>query len=127
VLVRPGYRSDQPVKRAQFLVTIVDHLDAGLFLLDNEFTGRLPKTLPPGHVITRKTDPINVTPGTCVAHVELRGETVQEDFVPHTCTCPFDVHDAFGREMLPKREYVRYMGQRSIRDAARVPGSDAQP
>lgn len=89
----------------------------------------LPETLPPEDVVTYKTDPINVTPGTCVVHVELLKGNVQEDFVPHAGS--FDVHDddddSFGRGMLPTREYVRCMGQRWTLDAARVPGAGAQP
>jgi lipopolysaccharide transport system ATP-binding protein len=126
--VRLGYRSDRPLRRPQFLVTIVDHLDAGLFLLHNEFTGGLPDTLPPEGVVTCETDPINVTPGSCIVHVELLQGNVQADFVPHVCS--FDVHDddLFGTGMGPTRDYVRYvLGQRWSLDSARLPGPYGQP
>ena len=82
LLLPNGYRSDRPVKRPQFVVTISDHLDVGLFLLHSEFTSPLPATLPPEGIVTCETDPINLTPGDCVVHVELLQGDVQADYVP---------------------------------------------
>jgi lipopolysaccharide transport system ATP-binding protein len=126
--VRLGYRSDQPLRRPQFLVTIVDHLDAGLFLLHNEFTGGLPETLPPEGVVICETDAINVTPGSCIVHVELLQGNVQADFLPHVCSFDVQEDDLFGTGMGPARDYVRYvLGQRWFLDSARLPGPDGQP
>jgi lipopolysaccharide transport system ATP-binding protein len=125
--VRLGYRSDQPLRRPQFLVTIVDHLDTGLFLLHNEFTGGLPERLPPEGVVMCETDPINVTPGGCTVHVELLQGNVHADSVRNVCS--FDVHedDLFGTGMGPPREYVRYvLGQRWWLDDERLSDTDGQ-
>jgi lipopolysaccharide transport system ATP-binding protein len=125
--VRLGYRSDAPLRRPQFVVTIVDHLDAGLFLLHNEFTGGLPETLPPEGVVTCETDPINVTPGSCIVHVELLQGNVQADFVPHVSAFDVQEDDVFGTGMQPARDYVRYvLGQRWSLDADSLLGLDGQ-
>jgi lipopolysaccharide transport system ATP-binding protein len=120
--LRIGYRSDRPVKRAQFVVTISDHLDVGLFLLHSEFTNPLPEVLPPTGVVTCETDPINLTPGACVVHVELLQGNVQADLVPYAGS--FDVADAdvYGTGMLPPRDWVRYvLGQRWSLESDHIP------
>jgi lipopolysaccharide transport system ATP-binding protein len=125
LLLRIGYRSERPVKRPQFVVTVSDHLDVGLFLLHSEFTNPLPETLPPEGVVTCKTDPINLTPGDCVVHVELLQGNVQADYVPYAGS--FEVHDddVYGSGMMPPRDWVRYvLGQRWSLDAERGPGTD---
>jgi lipopolysaccharide transport system ATP-binding protein len=126
--VRLGYRSDRPLRRPQFLVTVLDQLDAGLFLLHNEFTGGLPETLPPEGVVMCETDPINVTPGNCIVHVELLQGNVQADFLPHVCSFDVQEDDLFGTGMGPPREYVRYvLGHRWSLADDRLPRTDGQP
>jgi lipopolysaccharide transport system ATP-binding protein len=123
LVVKIGYRSERPVKRPQFVVTITDHLDTGLFLLHSEFAGEIPESLPPEGVVTCETEPINVTPGGCVVHVELLKGNVRADFVPYAHS--FEVHDddVFGTGMLPPREYVRYvLGQQWRLDGAAING-----
>jgi homopolymeric O-antigen transport system ATP-binding protein len=125
--LRLGYRSDEMVNRPQFLLTVVDQLDAGLFLLHSEFTGGLPETLPRQGVVTCETDPINVTPGVCIVHVELLQRNVRADFIPHACSFNVEEDDIFGTGMLPPREYVRYvLGQRWTLDTASVLDPAAQ-
>jgi lipopolysaccharide transport system ATP-binding protein len=113
LLVRMGYRSERPVRYPQFVVSISDHLDVGLFLLHSEFTNPLPDSLPREGVVTCETDPINLTPGRCVVHVELLKGNVRADYVPYAGF--FDVvhDDVYGTGMLPPRDWVRYvLGQR---------------
>src|SRR5262249_58490475 len=66
-----GYRNDGPLLRPQFVVTVLDDLDIGLFVLHNDFVGGLGETLPAEGHVTCLTDPINLTPGRCTVHVEL--------------------------------------------------------
>jgi lipopolysaccharide transport system ATP-binding protein len=127
LLLRIGYRSERPVRRPQFVVTISDQLDVGLFLLHSEFTNLLPEVLPPEGVVVCETDPIRLTPGRCIVHVELLQGNVQADFVPYAGS--FDVMDAdvFGTGMLPPRDWVRYvLGQRWNLDERGLPGGDGQ-
>jgi lipopolysaccharide transport system ATP-binding protein len=113
LIIRIGYRSDRPVKFPQFVVTISDHLDAGLFLLHSEFANRLPQTLPPEGVVTCETDPINVTPGRCLVHIELLKGNVQADYVHYAGAFDVQHEDVFGTGMVPPRGWVRYvLGQR---------------
>jgi lipopolysaccharide transport system ATP-binding protein len=113
LIIRLGYRSDRPVKYPQFVVTISDHLDAGLFLLHSEFANRLPETLPAEGVVTCETDPINVTPGRCFVHIELLKGNVQADYVHYAGAFDVQDEDVFGTGMVPPRGWVRYvLGQR---------------
>jgi lipopolysaccharide transport system ATP-binding protein len=113
LIIRLGYRSDRPVRYPQFVVTISDHLDVGLFLLHSEFANRLPETLPPEGVVTCETDPINVTPGRCFVHIELLKGNAQADYVHYAGAFDVQNEDVFGTGMLPPRGWVRYvLGQR---------------
>jgi lipopolysaccharide transport system ATP-binding protein len=113
LIIRIGYRSDRPVKYPQFVVTISDHLDAGLFLLHSEFANRLPETLPAEGVVTCETDPINVTPGRCFVHIELLKGNAQADYVHYAGAFDVQDEDVFGTGMVPPRGWVRYvLGQR---------------
>jgi lipopolysaccharide transport system ATP-binding protein len=109
LIIRLGYRSDRPVKYPQFVVTISDHLDAGLFLLHSEFANRLPETLPPEGIVTCETDPINVTPGRCFVHIELLKGNVQADLVHYAGAFDVQDEDVFGTGMVPPRGWVRYV------------------
>jgi hypothetical protein len=110
------------VKRAQFVVTISDHLDVGLFLLHSEFTNPLPEMLPPTGVVTCETDPINLTPGACVVHVELLQGNVQADLVPFAGSFDVAHADVYGTGMLPPRDWVRYvLGQRWSLESDHIP------
>jgi lipopolysaccharide transport system ATP-binding protein len=113
LLVRIGYRSERPVRHPQFVVSVSDHLGVGLFVLHNEFTNLLPDTLPPEGVVTCETDPINLTPGRCVVHLEVMKGNVRADYVPYAAAFDIEYDDVYGTGMLPPREWVRYLvGQR---------------
>jgi len=102
-----GYRSDGPLRRPQFVVTIVDELDIGLLVLHNEFVGGLGETLPAEGHVTCLTDPINLTPGRCTVHVELLKANVRADLVPRAGSFDVGVEDVYGTGMvLPGREWA---------------------
>jgi lipopolysaccharide transport system ATP-binding protein len=101
-----GYKSDKPLTRPQFLITILDHMDVGIYLLHNDFVGGLPEILPPCGSVTCLTDPINLTPGRCYVHLELLKGNVQADFVPYGGYFDVEADDIFGTGMFPPREYV---------------------
>jgi homopolymeric O-antigen transport system ATP-binding protein len=101
-----AYRSEKPVRYPQFVVSIYDQMDIGIFVLHNEFVGGLPESLPPEGSVTCLTEPINLTPGRCGVHVELLKGNVRADYVSHAGY--FDVeHDgAYGSIMLPERDWA---------------------
>jgi lipopolysaccharide transport system ATP-binding protein len=101
-----GYTSDKPVTRPQFLITILDHMDIGIYLLHNDFVGGLPETLPPCGLVTCLTDPINLTPGRCYVHLELLKGNVQADYIPYAGHFEVEADDIFGTGMFPPREYA---------------------
>jgi lipopolysaccharide transport system ATP-binding protein len=100
------YTSDQPVTRPQFLITILDHMDTGIYLLHNDFVGGLPESLPPRGSVTCLTDPINLTPGRCYVHLELLKGNAQADYIPYAGHFDVEADDIFGTGMFPPREYV---------------------
>ena len=101
-----SYTSDKPVTRPQFLITIVDHMDTGIYLLHNDFVGGLPETLPPYGLVTCLTEPINLTPGRCYVCLELLKGNVRADYIPYAGYFDVEADDIFGTGMFPPREYV---------------------
>ena len=101
-----GYASDKPVARPQFLITIMDHMNVGIYLLHNDFVGGLPETLPPSGIVTCLTDPINLTAGRCYIDLELLKGNVQADYIPYAGHFDVESDDVFGTGMYPPREYV---------------------
>jgi lipopolysaccharide transport system ATP-binding protein len=104
-----GYRSQRPLRNAQFVLAVYDHLDAGLFLLHSDFTTPLPETLPPEGVVVCETEPIGVTAGRCVLHAELLQGNVRSDKVPRAVEFDIQDVDVFGSGMVPPRSLVRYV------------------
>ena len=104
-----GFHSQRPVRHAQFVLTVSDHLDTGLFLLHSDFTTPLPETLPPEGVVVCETEPIGVTPGRCIVHAELLQGNVRSDYVPRAAQFDIQDVDVFGSGMVPSRDWVRYV------------------
>lgn len=105
-----GYRSDGPLFRPQFVVTVMDELDIGLFVLHNEFVGGLGETLPAEGYVTCLTDPINLTPGRCGVTVELLKGNVRADLVPHAISFEVGVEDVYGTGMvMPRRDWALFV------------------
>jgi len=104
-----GYSSDRSVQRPQFVVSIYDQMDTGIFLLHNDFVGGLPETLPSRGSVTCLTDPINLTPGRCYVHIELLKGNVRADLVPYAGYFDVEADDLFGSGMVPPRDWVLYM------------------
>lgn len=102
------YRSERPVRYPQFVVSVYDDMDVGLFLLHNEFVGGLPEILPPTGTVACLTDPINLTPGRCVVHLELLRGNVRADYVPFAGYFDVEADDIYGSGMIPPRDWVRY-------------------
>jgi lipopolysaccharide transport system ATP-binding protein len=104
-----GYHSDRPVQRPQFVVSISDQMETGIFLFHNDFVGGLPETLPPSGSVTCLTKPINLTPGRCYVHVELLKGNARADLVPYAGHFDVEADDLFGSGMVPPREWVLFM------------------
>lgn len=98
--------SERPVQQPQFLINIYDAMDVGLFLLGNDFVGGLPQTLPPAGSVTCLTEPINLTPGRCVIHLEMLQGNVRTDYLPYAGSFDVEADDIFGSGKLPPRDWV---------------------
>lgn len=101
-----GYRSDRVVRYPQFVVSIYDSMDTGIFLLHNEFVGGLPESLPPTGSVTCLTEPINLTPGRCMVDVELMKGNVRADYLTRAGYFDVEAEDIFGTGALPTRDWV---------------------
>jgi lipopolysaccharide transport system ATP-binding protein len=101
-----GYRSEQEVRYPQFVISIYDQMDIGIFVLHNEFVGGLPESLPAAGSVTCVTAPINLTPGRCVVHLELLKGNVRTDYVPHAGHFDVEADAAFGSIALPPRNWA---------------------
>jgi len=100
------YRSESPINRPQFVISIYDYMDIGIFLLHNDFVGGLPDTLPPQGSVTCVTEPINLTPGRCFVHLELLKGNARADYLPYAGHFDVATDDFFGTGMLPPRDWV---------------------
>ncbi len=97
-----GYRSDKAVRYPQFVVSIHDPMNIGIFVLHNEFVGGLPESLPAEGSVTCLTEPINLTPGRCIVHVELLKGNVRADFVSHAGYFDVEADAGYGSITLPR-------------------------
>lgn len=101
-----GYRSEKPLVHPKFLVNIYDPMDIGIYLLHNDFVGGLPDILPPQGKVTCLTEPINLTPGRCVVHLELIKADGRADYLPYAGFFDVEADDFFGSGMVPPRDWV---------------------
>ena len=101
-----GYRSATPVRHPQFVISIYDQMNIGIFVLHNEFVGGLPECLPPEGSVTCLTEAINLTPGRCVVHLELLRGNVRADHVSHAGYFDVEADSAYGSVMLPPRSWA---------------------
>ena len=101
-----GYHSDKPIIRPKFLVNLYDPMDIGIYLLHNDFTGDLPDVLPPQGSVTCLTEPINLTPGRCVVHLELLQGNERADLLPNAGVFDVEADDFFGTGAVPPRDWV---------------------
>jgi lipopolysaccharide transport system ATP-binding protein len=101
-----GYRSDRGLRHPQFVVSIYDAMDVGLFVLANELTGGLADILPAEGQVVCETDPINLTPGRCVIHLELLKGNVRADYLPYAGRFDVEPDDTYGSGMMPPRDWA---------------------
>jgi lipopolysaccharide transport system ATP-binding protein len=100
------YRSDGPVRHPQFVVSIYDQMNVGLFVLHNEMGGGLPSVLPAAGSVTCITDPINLTPGRCLVHLELLKGNVRADYISTADVFDVEADDSSGSGILPTRNWA---------------------
>jgi lipopolysaccharide transport system ATP-binding protein len=108
-----GYRSDKPVWYPQFLVSVYDSADVGIYLLHSDLFGNLPESLPPEGSVTCLTDPINLTSGRCIVHVELLKGNVRADYISFAGYFDVEADDTYGPgKALPRNWVLCLLGQK---------------
>jgi lipopolysaccharide transport system ATP-binding protein len=101
-----GYHSPDVVRYPQFVISIYDQMDIGIFVLHNEFLGGLPECLPPEGTVTCLTAAINLTPGRCVVHLEVLKGNVRGDYIPHAGYFDVEPDPTHGSIPLPPRNWA---------------------
>jgi lipopolysaccharide transport system ATP-binding protein len=101
-----GYRSATSVRQPQFVVSIYDSMNVGIFVLHNEMGGGLPSVLPAEGSVTCITDPINLTPGRCVVHVELLKGNVRADYISGAGSFDVEPDETFGAGPMVPRNWA---------------------
>jgi lipopolysaccharide transport system ATP-binding protein len=114
-VIRPGsrwkvslrYRSEQPLQRADFCLSVYDYiLGCRIFELDSEVTGGMTDPLPAEGTVTCLTDPVNLSPGRCYVNATLMKNGVVADYVQHALSFDVEVADVHGTGKLPARNHV---------------------
>ena len=101
-----GYRSEEPVLRAQFLVEIYDYTNVGIFLLDSDAVGGLPTILPPEGSVTCLTEQINLTPGRCHVLLRVLKGGALADYIEYAGSFDVEEEDVYGSGKVPPRNWV---------------------
>jgi homopolymeric O-antigen transport system ATP-binding protein len=104
--VSVGYRAEQAVHSLRLRVSICDDAENGIYLLDSELVGGLPAPLPPAGQLTCQTGPLNLAPGRCYLHLELRRAGVCADQIRHATSFDVEPDDFYGSGQLPGRDWT---------------------
>ena len=100
------YRSQKPLKNATFLVGVYDYSNTGLFLLNSEVIGCLPKTLPAQGTVTSVTEAINLTPGACFVNIAMLTDGATVDYIQHASSFEVAGGDPEWAGKEPTRDWV---------------------
>jgi lipopolysaccharide transport system ATP-binding protein len=101
-----SYRSDRPVPRARFVISIYDVTRTGIYLLDTEVTSSLPDPLPAEGELVCVTEPIYATPGRCYLNVSAWRSGGLADFVDNAAAFDVEEDDPFALGSVPRREWA---------------------
>ncbi len=101
-----GYRSPKPLLKAQFVASVYDFSDTGIFVFDSDAAGGLPEILPMEGHVTCLTDPINLTPGRCFVNLRLLKGGAVADYLAQATVFDVEPDDFHGSGKMPARNWV---------------------
>ena len=101
-----GYRSAKPLLHPQFVISVYDFSDAGLFVFDSDAAGGLPENLPAEGSVCCETEPINLTSGRCFANARLLKGGAVADYLQQAAVFDVEPDDFHGSGKLPGRDWV---------------------
>jgi lipopolysaccharide transport system ATP-binding protein len=96
----------KPLRHARFVVSIYDHSETGIFVLDSDAAGGLSEDLPAEGTVECVTDPIDLTPGRCFVNLRLFRAGVQTDYVTRAAGFDVEAQDLEGSGKIPTRDWV---------------------
>jgi lipopolysaccharide transport system ATP-binding protein len=100
------YESPEPLRNAQFSVTIYDTDYTGMLLFDSDAEPGLPDVLPARGTITCTTDPIDLTPGPCFVNVAATRGGILADHVEYAGRFDIEADDVLPSGRVPSRDRV---------------------
>ena len=104
-----SYRSDRPLRRSRFVVSIYDITRTGIYLLDSDVNSSLPDVLPAEGEITCVTEPIYATPGRCYVNVSAFQAATLADYVDNAAAFDIEEDDPLEIGSVPRREWAVQM------------------
>jgi lipopolysaccharide transport system ATP-binding protein len=103
ILIR--YTTSNTVRYPQFILVIRDfRTRANLLRIDSAMLNGLPEILPPEGSVTCLTDELLLTPGRCVADLEIKRGMIRADKIEYAGHLDIETGDIYGSGKIPSRE-----------------------
>ncbi len=100
-----GYKSDNPVRYPRIIIRIRDfRTRVNILCLDSDMRSGLPEILPPSGYITCQTDELYLTPGRCIADLEVRRGMFKADQIEYAGHFDIETKDILGSGKIPSRD-----------------------
>ncbi len=100
-----GYKSDNQVRYPRIIIRIRDfRTRVNILCLDSDMRSGLPEILPPSGYITCQTDELYLTPGRCIADLEVRRGMFKADQIEYAGHFDIETNDILGSGKIPARD-----------------------
>lgn len=111
--IKIGYTARNPIRYPRFIIKIRDfRTRVNILRLDSDMLSGLPDVLPAEGYVTCQTDEIFLTPGRCIADIEIRRGMISADKIESAGYFDIETEDVYGSGKIPVREQatslVRY-------------------
>jgi lipopolysaccharide transport system ATP-binding protein len=111
--IKIGYTARNPIRYPRFIVKIRDfRTRVNILRLDSDMLNGLPEVLPADGHVTCLTDEIFLTPGRCIADIEIRRGMISADKIENAGYFDIETEDVYGSGKIPERSQatslVRY-------------------
>ncbi|MEW6145844.1 MAG: polysaccharide ABC transporter ATP-binding protein [Thermodesulfobacteriota bacterium] len=103
--IKIGYTAKNPIRYPRFIIKIRDfRTRINILRLDSDILNGLPEILPPVGSVTCLTEELSLTPGRCVADLEIRRGMISADKIENAGHFDIETEDIYGSGKIPSRE-----------------------
>lgn len=103
--IKVGYTARNPIRYPRFIIKIRDfRTRMNILRLDSDMLSGLPDVLPADGYVTCLTDEIFLTPGRCVADIEIRRGMISADSIENAGYFDIETEDVYGSGKIPARD-----------------------